>query len=60
MRPVEPPDIKNRTAVALSKLGDSKGGKVKGGIANHIWTVEQIVGLLEASEPKSTRAAVSN
>jgi IS1 family transposase len=33
---------------------------VKAGIADHIWTVEEIVGLLEASEPKSTRAAVSN
>lgn len=33
---------------------------VKAGIADHIWSVEEIVGLLEASEPKSTRAAVSN
>jgi IS1 family transposase len=33
---------------------------VKAGIADHIWTVEEIVGLLEASEPKSTRAASSN
>jgi IS1 family transposase len=33
---------------------------VAAGIANHVWSVEEIVGLLEASEPKSTRAAVSN
>lgn len=30
---------------------------VKAGIANHIWTVEEVVGLLEAVEPKATRAA---
>lgn len=30
---------------------------VKAGIADHIWSVEEIIGLLEKSEPKSTRAA---
>lgn len=33
---------------------------VKAGIADHIWSVEEIIGLLEKVEPKSTRAAVSN
>lgn len=34
---------------------------VKAGLADHIWSVEEIVALLEQSEPKSTRpAAVSN
>lgn len=33
---------------------------VKAGIADHIWSVEEIVGLLEKIEPKSTRAAISN
>jgi hypothetical protein len=33
---------------------------VKAGLTDHIWTVEEIVGLLEAVEPKSTRAASSN
>lgn len=28
---------------------------VKAGIADHIWSVEEIIGLLEKSEPKSTR-----
>ncbi len=30
---------------------------VKAGIADHIWSVEEIIGLLEAREPKSTRPA---
>jgi hypothetical protein len=30
------------------------------GISDHVWTVEEMVGLLEAVEPKSIRAAVSN
>jgi IS1 family transposase len=33
---------------------------VKAGLTDHIWAVEEIIGLLEKSEPKSTRAAVSN
>ena len=33
---------------------------VKAGVANHVWKVEEMVGLLEAIEPKSTRPAVSN
>lgn len=33
---------------------------VKAGLTDHIWSVEEIVGLLEKSEPKSTRAAISN
>jgi len=36
---------------------------VKAGITDHIWSVEEIVGILEASEPKATRpgqAASSN
>jgi IS1 family transposase len=34
---------------------------VKAGIADHLWSVEEIVGLLEKSEPRSTRpAAVLN
>ncbi len=28
---------------------------VKAGIADHIWSVEEIIGLIEKSEPKSTR-----
>jgi IS1 family transposase len=30
---------------------------VKAGLADHIWSVEEIIGLLEESEPKSTRPA---
>jgi len=30
------------------------------GVANHVWSVEELIGLLEAVEPKSTRPAVSN
>jgi len=30
------------------------------GVANHIWTVEELISLLEAIEPKSTRTARSN
>jgi len=30
---------------------------VKAGLTDHIWTVEEIVGLLERIEPKSTRPA---
>jgi IS1 family transposase len=36
---------------------------VKAGVADHIWSVEEIIGVLEKSEPKATRpakAAVSN
>ncbi len=34
---------------------------VKTGIANHTWTVDEVIGLLEAVEPKATRhAKVSN
>ncbi len=33
---------------------------VKVGLTDHVWSVEEIIGLLEAVEPKSTRAAVSN
>ena len=33
---------------------------VKAGIANHVWNVEEMIALLEAVEPKSTRPAVSN
>ena len=33
---------------------------VKAGLADHIWSVEEIVGLLEKVEPKSTRAAASS
>ena len=33
---------------------------VKAGIADHIWSVGEIVNLLERSEPKSTRPKVSN
>jgi len=29
-------------------------------LTDHIWSVEEIIGLLEKIEPKSTRAAVSN
>jgi hypothetical protein len=27
------------------------------GVADHTWSVEEMIGLLEAVEPKSTRAA---
>ena len=30
---------------------------VKAGITDHIWSVEEIVGMLEANEPKATRPA---
>jgi IS1 family transposase len=30
------------------------------GIADHVWTIEELIALLEAVEPKSTRPAVSN
>jgi len=30
---------------------------VAAGIADHIWSVEEIIGLLEKSEPKATRPA---
>jgi hypothetical protein len=33
---------------------------IKAGIANHGWSVDEMVGLPEAVEPKSTRHAVSN
>jgi IS1 family transposase len=33
---------------------------MKAGIANHAWTVEEMIELLTKDEPKSTRAAVSN
>jgi IS1 family transposase len=33
---------------------------VKAGIANHAWTVEEMIELLTKNEPKSTRAAISN
>ena len=33
---------------------------VKAGLTDHTWSVEEIVGLLEASEPKSTRPAASS
>jgi IS1 family transposase len=33
---------------------------VKAGIADHVWSVDEVIGLLEAVEPKSTRPAVSN
>src|SRR6266513_1015071 len=29
---------------------------VKAGLTDHVWSVEEIIGLLEATEPKSTRA----
>src|SRR5260370_31427717 len=32
---------------------------VKPGLGDHIWSVEEIIGLLEESEPKSTRPAKS-
>lgn len=32
----------------------------KAGIANHAWTVEEMIALLSKDEPKSTRSAVSN
>jgi hypothetical protein len=30
---------------------------VKAGLTDHVWTVEELVALLEKSEPKSTRPA---
>ncbi len=34
---------------------------VKAGIANHAWTVDEVIGLLEAVEPEATRPAkISN
>ncbi len=33
---------------------------VKAGLADHIWSIEEIIGLLEASEPRATRAARSS
>jgi len=33
---------------------------VKAGIADHVWSVDEVIGLLEAVAPKSTRPAVSN
>lgn len=30
---------------------------VKAGLRDHIWTIEEIIALLEAHEPNSTRAA---
>jgi IS1 family transposase len=33
---------------------------VKAGLTDHVWSVEEIIGLLEKVEPKSTRAADSN
>jgi IS1 family transposase len=33
---------------------------VKAGIADRVWSVDEVIGLLEAVEPKSTRPAVSN
>jgi hypothetical protein len=36
---------------------------VRAGLTDHVWSVEEIIGILEASEPKSTRparAATSN
>jgi IS1 family transposase len=33
---------------------------VKAGLTDHVWSIEEIIGLLEAVEPKSTRAASSN
>jgi hypothetical protein len=33
---------------------------VKAGLTDHIWSVEEIVGLLEVSEPKATCAARSS
>jgi hypothetical protein len=30
---------------------------VKAGLTDHVWTVEEIIGLLEVREPKSTRPA---
>jgi hypothetical protein len=33
---------------------------VKAGLTHHVWSVEEIIGLLEKVEPKSTRAAASN
>jgi hypothetical protein len=62
--------IENHSAaVALYMMYYNFGGKhltlgttpaVKAAIADHIWTAEEIIGILEATEPKSTRAAVSN
>lgn len=33
---------------------------VKAGVADHVWGVDEMIGLLEQVEPKSTRPAVSN
>lgn len=33
---------------------------VKAGLTDRIWSAEEIIGLLEKSEPKSTRSARSN
>jgi len=33
---------------------------VKAGLTDHIWSVEEIIGLLQAAEPKATRAACSS
>jgi len=33
---------------------------IAAGVAKHVWGVEEMIGLLEAVEPKSTRPAVSN
>jgi hypothetical protein len=30
---------------------------VKAGIADHVWSVDEVIGLLQAVEPKATRAA---
>jgi hypothetical protein len=30
---------------------------VKAGVADHIWSVDEVIGLLEAVEPKATRPA---
>ncbi len=33
---------------------------VAAGLADHVWSVEEIVGLLEVLKPKSTRSAQSS
>lgn len=33
---------------------------VKAGVADHVWSVDEMIGLLEQVEPKSTRPARSN
>jgi len=30
---------------------------VKAGIADHVWSVDEVIGLLQAVEPKATRVA---